>query len=80
MGKRDENIEMLRVISCMAVVILHVNAWCFQIENLAIHLRNVNVIINTVVRFAVPCFMLITGTYIFRNAEKKGGSCFIKMP
>lgn len=42
MGKRDENIEMLRAISCMAVIILHVNAWCFQIENLAIHLRNVN--------------------------------------
>ena len=78
MEKRDENIEMLRAISCIAVVILHVNAWCFQIENLAIHLRNVNVIINTVVRFAVPCFMLITGTYIFRNADKNGWKRFYK--
>ena len=78
MGKRDENIEMLRAFSCLAVVVLHINAWCFQIDNLGTSLRTVNAIINTLVRFAVPCFMMITGTYVFRNADKNGWKVFYK--
>ena len=34
-------------------------------------MKILNVSINTVVRFAVPCFMLITGTFVFENISKK---------
>ncbi len=71
MKKRDKNIEVLRAIACLAVVLLHLNAWLFQIENLNTKMKILNVSINTVVRFAVPCFMLITGTFVFENISKK---------
>lgn len=77
-SRRNENIDFLRAIGCIAVVLLHVNAWCFEIEKLSIGIKTENVLINTLVRFAVPCFMLITGTYIFRNADELGWKNFYK--
>ena len=77
-GARNENIDFLRAIGCIAVVILHVNAWCFNVDKLSIGASIGNVLINTLVRFAVPCFMIITGTFIFDNADKYGWRVFYK--
>lgn len=76
--KREVNIECLRAIACIAVVILHVNAWCFEVEKMAGMMLVVNAIINTLVRFAVPCFMLITGKFVFQNISKHGARGFYK--
>lgn len=75
---RNQNIELLRAYACISVVLLHVNAWCFEIEKLTRTMRLANVIVNTLVRFAVPCFMLITGKYVFQNLSKHGVKCFYK--
>ena len=77
-SRRNENIDFLRAIGCIAVVLLHVNAWCFEIEKLNIGIMIVNVLINTLVRFAFPCFMLITCTYIFKNADQHEWKDFYK--
>lgn len=76
--KRDHNIDCLRSIACIAVVFLHVNAWCFEVEKMTRAMLEVNAIINTLVRFAVPCFMLITGKFIFQNISKQGTRYFYK--
>ena len=75
---RDQNIELLRSLACISVVLLHINAWCFQMADLGLIFRCISAIVNTFVRFGVPCFIMITGTYVFRNADKYGWYFFYK--
>lgn len=77
-GKRDVNTEYLRSFACLAVVLLHLNTWCFQTGALSESMKTVQACVNTLVRFAVPAFMLITGTYTFRNADKKNWRDFYR--
>ena len=72
------NIEALRAVSCMMVVLLHLNAWLYDINELSGFYRILYTVFNVLTRFAVPCFMLITGTFIFDNAVKKGCRKFYK--
>lgn len=69
MKKRNSNIEMLRGLSCLTVVLLHLNEWSFDRDELGGG-YSLYVAIHIFTRFAVPCFMLITGTYIFEKAAK----------
>ena len=71
-GKRDVNTEYFRAFACLTVVLLHLNAWCFRTGSLDEPMKIAQACINTLVRFAVPGFILITGTSVFRNAEKRG--------
>lgn len=75
---REVNTEYFRVFACLAVVLLHLNAWSFRIADLSGTMRIVHVFINTLVRFAVPGFMLITGTYVFGNADKSDWKIFYR--
>lgn len=75
---RRLNIETLRAFACMMVVLLHLNAWVYDVSRLSEFYKILFSIINTVTRFAVPCFMLITGSFIFNNARRKGYCEFYK--
>lgn len=80
-AEREANYDLLRIISTIAVIILHVSA-IFQnaITDSTIfgeiYTKNIFVIFlyNTLSRFAVPCFMMISGAFLLsekRNMDYK---------
>lgn len=69
---RQGNYDLLRIISAFAVILLHVNAYYLEL-----HCRNLNIaskfviffenFINTVTRFSVPCFVMLSGAFVMNN-------------
>ena len=81
LSQRESNYELLRIISAIAVIMIHVSAiYKNGITNSAIfgekydnHIFSI-VLYNTLSRFAVPCFMMISGAFLLsekRNANYK---------
>ncbi|MCM1218385.1 MAG: acyltransferase family protein [Lachnospiraceae bacterium] len=79
MGKRASNYDWLRVISAIAVIMIHVSgSWFGDITN-DIAENNLNYrdiespfwvcIYNSISRFAVPCFVMISGAFILDNEK-----------
>lgn len=81
MEKREGNYDLLRIISAVAVIMIHVSARWFgyAIDTIAQGLSMQDIvspfwlcIYNSVSRFAVPCFVMLSGAFILdneRNAE-----------
>ncbi len=76
MKKRECNYDLLRICSAFAVVMLHVSGG-FLLCNDAGVPENCNfpvMLLNHIVRFAVPCFFMLSGAFILadgRNADYK---------
>lgn len=75
--KRESNYELLRVVSALAVIILHVsNTYVYpitgeaQINGIEEHML-VNCIYNTVFRFAIPCFIMLSGTFTLEHEKNQ---------
>lgn len=71
MQKRESNYDILRVISAFAVVMLHVSGGMLAFNDMGVP-TNLNLplmLINHIVRFAVPCFFMLSGA--FHLADKK---------
>lgn len=67
--KREYNYDLLRVIAMLAVIVIHVSAmWLDDSESVStesVILHPFSVILyNTVTRFAVPCFVMLSGAFI----------------
>ena len=70
--QKNLNIEMLRLISTISVILLHVNFQYFMN-----HMHNpdnnyvyiVESIINIITRFSVPCFVMISGALLLEKDE-----------
>lgn len=72
---RQYNYDLLRIISCIAVVMIHVSttyksAYTNETDPYRIHVA-ATVIYNTLSRFAVPCFMMLSGALLLSNDKNR---------
>lgn len=78
---RDNGIDLLRLLSTIAVILLHVNASVMEPLSGMGTLRfdeAVNHFINVITRFSVPTFVMVSGAFILhdeRNADYKAFYC-----
>ena len=73
---RETNYDLLRIFSAFAVVMIHVSAGFIKYNDIKAPINcNLPIIIfNTLSRFAVPCFFMISGAFILadeRNTNYK---------
>lgn len=81
--KRKNNYDLLRIISAVAVTVIHVNIWfssaVYKVSEYGTDIHEIPAafmlcIYNSVTRFAVPCFIMLSGAFILdnkKNAEYK---------
>ena len=68
-SKRIIYLDMLKVISCIAVVVLHVTASAFKTMAIQSESWLVVTSVNMLTRFAVPIFVMVSGA-LFLNPDK----------
>ncbi len=73
---RESNFDLLRMLSAFAVIMLHVSDGFLQTDDMKAptNCHFPIMLINHLVRFAVPCFFLLSGAFILadeRNADYK---------
>lgn len=65
---RENNFDLLRVISTIAVILIHVNYMFFQYHwmnpSMGDFIYVVESFLNIVTRFSVPCFVLLSGVVL----------------
>jgi surface polysaccharide O-acyltransferase-like enzyme len=81
--KRENNLDLLRIISCIAVVCIHVSQiWKDEITDYMSNLDTNHVLFvivyNTLTRFAVPCFIMLSGALLLSNNKNKNYKEFYK--
>lgn len=79
MKQREENYDLLRIISTIAVIMIHVSSTWYNraVANIAdgsmvaadIRCSFFICIYNSLPRFAVPCFLMLSGAFILDNDE-----------
>lgn len=79
MEKREGNYDLLRIISTVAVIMIHVSATWFtnainDIAENSLFIEDIRspfwlCIYNSVSRFAVPCFVMLSGAFILDNEK-----------
>lgn len=73
--QREPNYDLLRILSTFAVVMLHVSAGFMQVEEtVPLNCHFPIMVLNHIVRFAVPCFFMLSGAFILddnRNSDYK---------
>lgn len=73
---RESNFDLLRIVSAFAVVMLHVSSGFLQTDEMKVptNCHFPIMLLNHLVRFAVPCFFMLSGAFILadeRNADYK---------
>ena len=66
---RENNLDLLRIISCIFVVIIHVSG--IWIEHANIQNYSFFVSVNTLAKFAVPVFFMLSGHFNIENAKNE---------
>ncbi|MCM1458715.1 MAG: acyltransferase family protein [Bacteroides sp.] len=78
-SKRENNYDILKAFSVIAVILLHANATYFRAtddeEGLVWFIEN---IINYFTQFAVPCFLMISGAFMI-NKKKTNVSIWLSI-
>ncbi len=67
---REIKYDILRILSMFAVILLHVNATYFDVKGEISFIWEIENAINYFTRFAVPCFVMISGAFMLN--KKKG--------
>ncbi|SFQ45421.1 Surface polysaccharide O-acyltransferase, integral membrane enzyme [Lachnospiraceae bacterium XBB1006] len=63
--EKDTNVELLRVVSCVMVVFIHVaNYYCRAMEELSVGSYVFATIVNGICRVSVPLFFMISGSLL----------------
>lgn len=78
---RDNNLDLLRIISTFSVILIHVNYYFFQSRVFTPEFTKLYIfesMVNTVTRFSVPYFIMISGAYLLNNKKVKIFYIFIK--
>ena len=82
LSKRNNSLDLLRILSCVSVIIIHCNAHYF-IDNSTppVNLLNspdyiIQSILNIATRFSVPCFIMISGAFILSNKDNSDLKAF----
>ncbi len=76
---RDNSMDLLRLLACLAVVLLHVNAQYFYARATAPSLDSAYVtesLINIITRFSVPAFVMISGTFVLAKEQNANAGQF----
>ncbi|MEX3745304.1 MULTISPECIES: acyltransferase [Lysinibacillus] len=68
---RLEEIDILRGIAFLAVVLQHVIAGLFYLPNINAESITLGTVLLAAIRFAVPLFVFITGVVLFYNYDRK---------
>lgn len=73
---RESNFDLLRILSAFAVIMLHVSGGFLQIDEMKVptNCHFPIILLYHIVRFAVPCFFMLSGAFILaeeRNADYK---------
>ena len=78
MQKRLFNIDLLKIICCISVIIIHVSAT--YINTISNHMNEIFYInlLNCITRFAVPCFIMISGYFAISNNKNDDWITFYK--
>ena len=70
---RESNYDFLRILSAIAVILLHISGGYLQCEDAVPQNCTFPLMfLNHIVRFAVPCFLMLSGAFILadeRNAD-----------
>lgn len=78
---RNNSLDLLRIICCFAVVLLHVNVFYFINIFSSPNFDKIYIVenfINIVTRFCVPCFVLISGAFNLNNNKNMDFKYFYK--
>lgn len=85
MNTREYNFDLLRVVSCIAVILIHVskdwfNEACYAVSTGSTiselnHPIGISVLV-TVPRFAVPCFIMLSGAFILNKKSTRNYKMF----
>mgnify|MGYP003520601489 CR=1 FL=1 len=76
---RENNYDLLRIISTFAVILIHVNAFYIsKMTDYASNLYWIGSAINIVTRFSVPCFVMLSGAFLLSNPKNKDYKTFYK--
>lgn len=76
MKEREYNYDLLRVISMIAVIMIHVSgSWVNKIIEYLANGRGISELMNPIMvcvyhstsRFAVPCFIMLSGAFVLDN-------------
>ena len=76
---RENNYDLLRIVSTFAVILIHVNV--FYISKMTDYTSNLYWIqsaINIVTRSSVPCFVMLSGAFLLSNPKNKDYKTFYK--
>lgn len=81
--KRNNSLDLLRILSTISVMIIHINAHFFEpLSELPPSLHNMNYVIesilNIITRFSVPAFVMISGAFILNNPKNRDFRFFYK--
>lgn len=79
--ERNNSYDLLRLLSCVAVILLHVNFLYFGDKALApsnSYLWIIESIINIITRFCVPCFVMISGAFLLSDERNMNIIYFYK--
>ncbi len=78
--KRDSNIDLLRILSCILVIIIHISS--LYINKYSVEDGNYFKIANffdSFSRVAVPIFVIISGRYALASKEKNKNNYYLKI-
>lgn len=78
---RNNSLDLLRIVSCFTVILLHINFYYFQniyMDASSSKIFLVEHFINIVTRFSVPCFIMISGAFNLKRKENVNFLYFYK--
>lgn len=83
--RRENNYDFLRILSTMAVIVIHVSSvytgaitYTEPIGDVFIYDMDIALLFNTLSRFAVPCFVMLSGAFILADTRNSEGVFFYR--
>lgn len=77
MKEKNYNLELIRMISFIFVIVIHVSNYCRAYGDITIGEYSFSLLLNLLARISVPCFFMITGALLlgarnhFINMQKE---------
>ena len=68
--KRQSNYDLLRIVSTILVVVLHINAHYYPMTNAGNELQ-IESFLNVLTRVSVPCFVMLSGAFALSKSHNK---------
>lgn len=76
MKERQNNYDLLRIISMFLVIILHLNAHYMNVDGTNEITADIESFINVLTRVSVPCFVMLSGAFVLNKEKNKNFKTF----